>query len=89
MPVHRWNLPEGADPPEPDDLIRGASPRHSWRVLEVIPIDSPVHPNAWRLRLERLGPWTWPEVAAGRFQWHYPNAAEREREARTRQGPAT
>lgn len=70
---HRWNLPEGQDPPEPGMTLRGASRAHSWRVVEVIPVESKIHPNAWIGRLEKLGPWT----DRDRFDLVYPTAAER------------
>lgn len=56
---HRWNpnTPEarpGAGIPDVGDIIVGR--RNRWRVLEVRPVDSPKHENAWRGRLEPLGP---------------------------------
>lgn len=75
---HRWNLPEDRDPPQPGDTIRGALPAHSWRVVEVIPIDSPIHSNAWRICCERLGPWDPAKHEGGRgFTWFYPTGRER------------
>lgn len=70
---HRWNLPEGQEPPQPNDTIRGASRAHSWRVVELLPVESRAHPNAWIGRLQKLGPWETGDY----FDWAYSSARER------------
>lgn len=56
--THRWNAEEGQSPglglPDVGEIIAGR--RDHWRVLEVRPIDSERHPNAWSARLAQLGP---------------------------------
>lgn len=49
---HRWNMPEDRDPPEPGQVIVGA--RKAWRVVAVVPIESPIHPNAFRGTLQPI-----------------------------------
>lgn len=68
---HRWNLPEGQEPPQPGDTICGKTHAHSWVVVEVIPIDSPVHPNAFLGRLRQMGPWSGTGIG---FDWVYGDA---------------
>lgn len=70
--THRWNLPEGQPPARVGSVIRGASMRRAWRVVAVEPVESPVHPNAWRGILEPM-PWG----PGDPFDLWYPNAAER------------
>lgn len=52
--THRWNMPEGQEPPPVETIIAGK--REHWMVTEVVPIESAKYPNAFRARLRRLGP---------------------------------
>lgn len=55
---HRWNVEEGRSPgdglPVPGEIVAG--PRNYWTVVEVLPVESRKHPNAWRARLRPNGP---------------------------------
>lgn len=56
--THRWHAAEGRSPgaglPRTGDRVTG--PRNAWLVVEVLPIESKIHPNAWKARLRPLGP---------------------------------
>lgn len=79
---HRWNHDDpdvvpGRGVPDVGDVIVGR--RNRWRVLEVRPIDSTKHVNAWRGRLEPLGPHGLNGdalvAALNRSRWFYPTAS--------------
>ena len=89
---HRWNAPEGRSPgaglPVAGELVYGA--RNHWRVLEVRPVESRKHPNAWAARMQPLGPhglsereildrcaWSTPAERV----WHYAPWAHRDDDA--------
>lgn len=42
--------------------LRGRSRAHSWRVVAVDPVESPIHPNAFVGTLEKLGPWEYGDL---------------------------
>lgn len=69
---HRWHYDDQPDArpghgvPDVGDIIRGA--RNHWCVLEVRPVDSRKHPNAWRGRVEALGP---HNGGARNARWQY------------------
>jgi hypothetical protein len=69
---HRWNMPEDQDPPQPGKVIRSAAMNRAWRVVAVFPIESRIHPNAWRGVLE---PMTWKP--GDHYDAYYPSARER------------
>lgn len=65
--THRWNMGEGDPPPPVGAIISG--PRDHWRIVEVIPVESRVHLNAFRGRLQPLGPHGLSHVERCRRGW--------------------
>lgn len=70
MVAHRWRFPEGVEPPAVGEVIVGAI--RAWRVTEVRPIESAIHPNDFRGTMTAI-PWQ----PGDPFDRVYPNGRQR------------